>query len=66
MTGRLVAIMCERKGVVYDCISWINRNYKESGCFAFEKIFGFWQGLLYYNIQLITFKRSYEVKSNGR
>lgn len=51
---------------MYDCISWINRNYKESGCFAFEKIFGFWQELLYYNIQLITFKRSYEVKSNGR
>lgn len=29
MTGRLVAIMCERKGVMYDCISWINRNYKK-------------------------------------
>ena len=21
--------MCERKGVMYDCISWINRNYKK-------------------------------------
>ena len=50
MTGRLVAIMCERKGVMYDCISWINRNYKKSRCSTFEKVFGFWTRFLHYNV----------------
>ena len=27
---------------MYDCISWINRNYKKSGCNTFEKLFRFW------------------------
>ena len=29
---------------MYDCISWINRNYKKSGCSTFQKVFGFWDG----------------------
>ena len=29
---------------MYDCISWINRNYKKSGCSTFEKVSGFWRG----------------------
>ena len=29
---------------MYDCISWINRNYKKSGHSTFEKVPGFWQG----------------------
>ena len=40
-----------RKGVMYDCISWINRNYKKSRCSSFKKVFGFWQRILYYDIR---------------
>ena len=36
---------------MYDCISWINRNYKKSGRSTFEKVFGFWPGILYYNFR---------------
>ena len=34
-------ILCEKKELMYDCLSCINRNCKESGCLAFEEIFGF-------------------------
>jgi len=36
---------------MYDCISWINRNYKKSRCSSFKKVFGFWQRILYYDIR---------------
>ena len=36
---------------MYDCISWINRNYKKSGCSTFEKVSGFWPRILYYNFR---------------
>ena len=36
---------------MYDCISWLNRNYKISGRCTFEKVFGFWPGILYYNFR---------------
>ena len=36
---------------MYDCISWINRNYKISGRSTFEKVSGFWPGILYYNFR---------------
>ena len=36
---------------MYDCISWINRNYKKSGHSTFEKVSGFWPGILYYNFE---------------
>ena len=35
---------------MYDCISWINRNHKESGRSTFEKVSGFWSRILYYII----------------
>ena len=30
---------------MYDCISWINRNYKKTGRSTFEKVSGFWPGI---------------------
>lgn len=36
---------------MYDRISWINRNYKKSGRSTFEKVSGFWPGILYYNFE---------------
>ena len=36
---------------MYDCISWINRNYRKSGCSTFEKVSGFWPRILYYNFR---------------
>ena len=36
---------------MYDCISWFNRNYKKSGHSTFEKVSGFWPGILYYNFR---------------
>ena len=36
---------------MYDRISWINRNYKKSGRSTFEKVSGFWPGILYYNFR---------------
>ena len=33
---------------MYDCISWFNGNYKETGCNPFKKISGFRYGILYY------------------
>ena len=36
---------------MYDCISWINRNYKKSGRSTFEKVSGFWPRILYYNFR---------------
>ena len=32
------------KELMYDCISWINRNYKISGRSTFEKVSGFGRG----------------------
>ena len=29
MRERMVVIMCEKKELMYDCISWINRNYRK-------------------------------------
>ena len=49
MRERMVVIMCEKKELMYDCISWINRNYKKFGCNTFEKIFGFWSRSLHHN-----------------
>ena len=40
MRERMVVIMCEKKELMYDCISWINRNYKK---------FGFWSRSLHHN-----------------
>ena len=36
---------------MYDCISWINRNYKKSRRSTLEKVSGFWPGILYYNFR---------------
>ena len=38
--------MQEKKGLMYDCISWINRNHKKSRCSTFKKVFGFWLWVL--------------------
>lgn len=43
--------MREKKELMYDCISWFNRNYKKSGHSTFEKVSGFWPGILNYNFR---------------
>ena len=39
---------------MYDCISWLNRNHKKSGRCTFEKVFGLWPGILYYNFRKLS------------
>ena len=45
---------------MYDCISWINRNYKKSRCSTFKEVFRFWQRILYYNIKVLSFEKENE------
>ena len=45
---------------MYDCISWVNRNYKKSRCSTFKEVFRFWQRILYYNIKVLSFEKENE------